>query len=95
MLDKIIWTIYIPPKNQTQRTIGHLFDLSQKLITDQTEIQGVSKIGWHTHPWQRTTLLTDKAVQLSTAKVYVFSDSVLCLGKMNPHPESIDMEEKD
>ena len=36
-------------KNQTQRTIRQLFDLSQKLITDQTEIQGISKIGWHTH----------------------------------------------
>ena len=27
------------------------------------------------------TLLNDRAVQLSTAKVYLFSDSVLCMGK--------------
>ena len=32
-------------KNQAPRTIKQLFDVSQKLITDQTEIQGVSKIG--------------------------------------------------
>ena len=39
---------------------------------------------------KRTSLSTDKAVQRSTATVYVFSDSVLCLGKLNPYPESID-----
>ena len=77
-------------KNQTQRTIRQLFDVTKKLVTDQTEIQGVSKIDWHTHPWQRTTFLTDKAVQLSTAKEYAFFNSVLCLGRMNPYPESID-----
>ena len=44
---------------------------------------------------KRTTLLSDEAVQLSTAKVYVLSDSVLCLGKMNPHPESIESWEKE
>ena len=73
-------------ENQTQRTIKQLLDVTKKLITDQTEIQSFSKIDRHTDPWQRTTLLTDKAVHLSTAKVYVLSDSVLCLGKMNPYP---------
>ena len=77
-------------KNQTQRTIRQLFDVTQKLITDRKEIQVMSKINWHTHLGQKTTLLTDKAVQLSTIKIDVFSDSVLCLGKMNPYPESID-----
>ena len=62
--------------------------MTKKLITDYTEIQGISKIDRHTHPWQKTTLLTDKAVHLSTTKVDVFSDSVLCLGKKNPYPES-------
>ena len=37
-------------KNQRQRTIRQMFDVSQKLTTDQTEIQGFSKIGWHTQP---------------------------------------------
>ena len=50
--------------------------------------------GWYTHPWQRTTLLSDKAVRLSTAKVSVFCDSVLCLGKMHQHPEAIDAWKK-
>ena len=42
-------------KNQAQRTIRQLIDVLQKLITDQTEIQGVSKNGWHAHPWQKTS----------------------------------------
>ena len=34
-------------------------------------------------------LLNDRAVKLSTAKVYVFSDSVLCLGKIIVYSRSI------
>ena len=36
--------------------------------------------------WQRTTLLTDKAVQFAIAKSYVFSDSVLCMGRISENP---------
>ena len=36
--------------------------------------------------WQRTTLLNDKTVQFATAKVYVFSDSVLCKERISPDP---------
>ena len=54
------------------------------------QVQGVARINWHTHPWQRATLLSNKAVRLSTAKVFVFSDSVLCLGKMHQYPASTD-----
>ena len=37
----------------------------------------------------RITSLNDRAVKLSTAKVYVFTDSVLCLGKVDEYPRSI------
>ena len=46
--------------NQPQRTIKQVFDVTKKLITGQTEIQEVSKIGWSIHHWQRTTLLLTK-----------------------------------
>ena len=36
--------------------------------------------------WRKTTLLTGKDVQLATAKTYVFSDSVLCLGGISIEP---------
>ena len=35
-------------KNQTQRTIRQLFDVSQNLIKDLTEIPEISKMSWHT-----------------------------------------------
>ena len=33
------------------------------------------------------TPLTDRAVQFATAKTYVFSDSVLCLGGISTEPD--------
>ena len=53
-------------------------------------IYGISTIDCNTIPWVRSTLLNDKVVELSTAKVYVFSDSVLCLGGRNAeYPRSV------
>ena len=65
-------------KNQPKKSSRPLFQLTQKLITGQTEITGITTIDWRM--WRETTLLTDRAVQFATAKTYVFSDSVLCLG---------------
>ena len=70
-------------KNQPQRTVKQLFDVTRKLIRDQTEIQGVSMINWQENSWTRTTLLTDLAVLSSTAKAYEFSYSELCMGRIN------------
>ena len=65
---------------QSQRTMKQLFDVTRKLVSEQTEIQGMSLIDWQEKSSKRTTLLNDRAVQLSTAKAYGFSDSVLCMG---------------
>ena len=73
-------------KNQPQRTVKHLFDVTIKLVKDQKEFQGFSMINWQEHSWKRTTLLTDREVRLSTAKAYVFSDSVLCMGRISENP---------
>ena len=52
-------------------------------------IFGVSQINWDDSPWKQLSLVNDKEViSLSNAKVYVFSDSVLCFGKMNENPQS-------
>ena len=40
-------------------------------------------INWQENSWRRTTLLTDRAVRLSTAKASVLSDSVLCMGRIS------------
>ena len=44
---------------------------------------------WEKYSWTRLSLIGDETViNLQRAKVHVFSDSVLCLGKVHQHPES-------
>ena len=51
------------------------------MIFDQKdEIFGVSTIAWDQTPWMTSTLIHENAIKLSTAKIYVFSNSVLCFG---------------
>ena len=57
-----------PTKKQPQRTVKQLFDVRRKLVKEQKEIQAFSMINWQENSWKRTTLLTDQAVRLSTAK---------------------------
>ena len=49
----------------------------------------MSQISWENSPWKHLSLVNDEEViSLSHAKVHVFSDSVLCLGKVNQNPTS-------
>ena len=49
----------------------------------------MNTINWVGTSWKHLFLIGDEEVIcLSHAKVYVFSDSVLCLGKMNENPQS-------
>ena len=71
-------------------TLKQMFEISEKLIVGQScEIFGVSQISWESSPWKQLSLVNDEEViSLLHAKVYVFSDSVLCLGKLNQNPTS-------
>ena len=73
-------------KNQPKRSLKPFFHATEKLIKDQKEITGIPVIDWQQLVWQRTTLLTDKAVHFATAKTYVISDSVLYTGGISPEP---------
>ena len=78
-------------------TMKQMFDLSEKLIAEQSdEIYGVNTINWCDFLRKHLTLIGDEeVVSLSHAKVYVFSDSVLCFGKMSENPlSSIVWEDK-
>ena len=56
---------------------------------EQDEIFNVDKIHWEKHSWKHLSLIGDETViNLQRAKVYVFSDSVLCLGRVHQHPMS-------
>ena len=67
-----------------------MFDISEKLIAGQSDqIYGVTPINWEDPSWKQLSLVGDEEViSLSHAKVYVFSDSVLCLGRMHQNPQS-------
>ena len=71
-------------------TMKQMFDISEKLISGESdEIHGVKTTDWEDSSWKYLFLIGDEQViSLQRTKVYVFSDSVFCLGKMNKNPQS-------
>ena len=82
-------TIQSVVKNHESLTLKQMFNVTAQLVNNQDEINGLDKILWGKNSWTRLSLIDDETViNLQRAKVYVFSDSVLCLGKIHQHPES-------
>ena len=69
-------------KNSEFNDIQSLFNVTKTLIMDNTEIRNLTCVDCEAPTWTIPTFLNDQAVQLAKAKVYVYSDSVLCLGKI-------------
>ena len=75
-------------KNTKDLTMKQMFDISEKLVSEQDEIYGLETIGWENRSWKYLSLIGDEQViNLQRTKVYVFSDSVLCLGKIFENPD--------
>ena len=83
--------------NTADLTLKQMFDISAKLVAEQDEISGLETIGWEKHSWKYLSLIGDESIiNLQRTKVYVFSDAVLCLGRI--HQKSgiqRSLEEKD
>ena len=76
-------------KNTKELTMKKCSTHPAKLVSEQDEISGVKTIDWENYSWKYLSLIGDEQViSLLHKKVYVFSDSVLCLGKMNENPQS-------
>ena len=71
-------------------SMKQMFDISEKLVSEQSEeIYGVKTINWEDSSWKYLSLIGDEhVISLQRTKVYVFSDSVLCLGNMNENPRA-------
>ena len=70
-------------------TLKQMFDVTAQLVNNQEEINCLDKILYGKNSWTRLSLIDDEIViNLQRTKVYVVSDSVLCLGKVLQHPES-------
>ena len=75
--------------NSEDLTLKQMFDITAKLVGEQDEINGLDKIHWGKHSWRQLSLIGDETViNLQSTKVYVFSDAVLCLGRILQHPDS-------
>ena len=69
--------------NTTDLTLKQMFDMSTRLVSEKDEISGLETIGWENHSWKYLSLIGDeRVINLQRTKVYVFSDSVLCFGKI-------------
>ena len=73
-------------KNQSSKSEEDLFQTTDKLIKEQTEITRLSTINWDQPMWRESSLLCDGAVRIMKSKTYVFSDSVQFLGGIIPEP---------
>ena len=82
-------TIQSVVKNHEDLTLKQMFDVTAQLVNNQEEIHGLDKIQWEKDSWKRLSLIGDETViNLQSTKVCVFSDSVLCLGRVLQHPDS-------
>ena len=75
--------------NSRDLTLKKMFDITLKLVSEEEEINSLDKIHWERHSWKRLSLIGDETIiNPQRAKVFVFSDSVLCIGRVHQHPES-------
>ena len=75
--------------NSKDVILKHMFYITLKLVSEQDEINNLDKIHCGKNSWKQLSLIGDETfVNLQLTKVYVFSDSVLCLGRIFQHPDS-------
>ena len=81
-------TIQSVVKNHESLTLKQMFDVTAQLVNNQEEINCLDIILYGKNSRTRLSFFDDEIViNLQSTKVCVFSDSVLCLGKILQHPE--------
>ena len=71
--------------NTADPTLKQMFDH----VAEQDEFSSLETIGWEKHSWKYLSLIGDeRIINLQRTKVYVFADSVLCLGKIHQNQDS-------
>ena len=77
-------TIQSVVKNHESLTLKQMFDVTAQLANNQEEINCLDKILKGKNSWTHLSLIHDEVViNLQSTKVYVFSDSVSCLGNVS------------
>ena len=76
-------------QNEENLTLKQMFDVTAQTIHNEDEIYCLDQVVYQKNSWTQLSLINDLVViSLQSTKVYVFSDSVLCLCKVLQHPES-------
>ena len=74
-------------------TLKQVFDISARLVSEQYEISELDTINME-HLQNMFMIGDESLINLQRTKIYVFSDSVLCLGKINENIQSNDAWEE-
>ena len=75
-------------QNEDNITLKQMFDVTAQTIHNEDEIYCLDKVVYQKNSWTQLSLINDPVIiSLQSTKVYVFSDSVLCLGQVLQHPE--------
>ena len=81
-------TMRIVVKNEESLALKQMFDVTALMVHNEEEIYCLDKIVYQRNTWTQLSLINDPVIiSLQSTRVYVFSDSVLCLGKVLQHPE--------
>ena len=81
-------TIQSVVNNHESLTMKQMFDVTAQVVDNEEEINGLDKLLFGKNSWTQLSLINDPVIiNLQSTSVYVFSDSVLCLGKVLQHPE--------
>ena len=88
-------TLHSVVKIHESLTLKQMFDVTAQSVNNQEEINCLDKILHGKNSWTRLSLIDDEVViNLQRTKIYVFSNSVLCLGKVLQHPKSNEARKK-
>ena len=87
---RITWTIVSPARKTKDLTLKQMFDISAKLVSDQSdEIYGEKTIDWEDSSWKYLSLIGDEhVISLQRTKVHVFSDYDCVLIRYTRTPQS-------
>ena len=82
--------LHIVRNTDREPSVQKLFDVTRKLVHEQKlEILGVPELRWRTSTLEKLSLVNgEEVIKLMKAKVYVFSDSVLCFF-LNTHNRTL------
>ena len=75
-------------QNEENLTLKQMFDVTAQTIHNEDEIYCLDKIVYQRNTWTQLSLINDPVIiSLQSTMFYVFSNSVLCFGKVLQHPE--------